>query len=166
MFDAVAGLGSRKPLAAGVLVCLGLALAGCGAISREVANQKAKPGDLLVEADGSRVELVRAFTPGIANGLHKGVVKITTEAGDAKGQMYEVTAICSIKGEPGWPTYDNIYGDPISDLNAKRTFPVKDRWQFLLHFDGRTEKTGRLEPSSWVPRLKDNLCRKGDFDDT
>jgi hypothetical protein len=120
----------------------------------------------LVEADGSRVELVRAFTPGIANGLHKGVVKITTEAGDAKGQMYEVTAICSVKGEPNWPTYDNVFGDPISDLNAKRTFPVKDRWQFLFHFDGRTEKTGRLEPSGWVSRLKDNLCRKGDFDDT
>lgn len=156
---------SRKHLA-GWLACLGVALAGCGATSKEVAIQNAKPGDLLVSVDGSRVELVRAFTPGIANGLHKGVVTITTEADGAKGQMYEVTVICSIKGESGWQSYDNIYGDPISDLNAKRTFPAKDRWQFLFHYDGRTEKTGTLEPSGWVSRLKDNLCRKGDFDDT
>ncbi|WP_323356783.1 hypothetical protein [Cyanobium gracile] len=149
-----------------MLACLGVALAGCGATSKEVAIQNAKPGDLLVEVDGSRVELVRAFAPGIANGLHKGVVKVTSEAGDGKGQMYETTAICSVKGEPGWQAYDNIYGDPIADLNAKRAFPVKDRWQFLFHFDGRTEKNGMLEPSGWVSRLKDNLCRKGDFDDT
>lgn len=158
-------LGSRKHLA-GLLACLGLVLAGCGAPSKEVAIQKAKPGDLLVEVDGSRVELVRAFTPGVANGLHKGVVKLTSGAADAKGQLYETTAICSVKGEPGWQAYDNIFGDPISNLNAKRAFPVKNRWQFLFHFDGRTEKIGTLEPSGWVSRLKDNLCRKGDFDDT
>jgi hypothetical protein len=162
----VGDLESRKHLA-GWLACLSVALAaGCGTTSKEVAVQNATPGDLLVSVDGNRVELVRTFTPGIANGLHKGVVKITTEADKAKGQMYEVTAICSIKGEPGWQSYDNIYGNPISDLNEKRTFPVKDRWQFLFHFDGRTEKTGTLEPSGWVSRLKDNLCRKGDFDDT
>ncbi len=165
MFDAVGGLGARRHVA-GLLACLGLALAGCGANSEEVAIKNAKPGDLLANADGSRVELVKAFTPGIANGLHKGVVKITSEAGDAKEKLYEVTAICSVKGEPGWPTYDNIYGDPISDLNAKRPFPVKDRWQFLFHFDGRTEKTGTLDSSGWVSRLKDNLCRKGDFKHT
>jgi hypothetical protein len=145
---------------------VGIALAGCGSAPKEVAIQDAKPGDLLVEAGGTRVELVRAFKPGIANGLHKGVVKITSAAGDAKGQLYETTAICSVKGEPGWQSYDNIYGDPISDLNAKRTFAVKDRWQFLYHFDGRTEQIGKLDSSGWVSRLKDNLCRKGDFDDT
>ena len=169
MSDAVGGLGSRRHLAgllAGLLAGTGLALAGCGSTPKEVAVQDAKPGDLLVAVEGSRVELVRAFQPGIANGLHKGVVKVTSGAGDAKGQMYETTAICSVKGEPGWQTYDNIYGDPITDLNAKRTFPVKDRWQFLFHFDGRTEQIGKLDPSVWVSRLKDNLCRKGDFDDT
>jgi hypothetical protein len=167
--DAVGGLVSRKHLAgllASLLAGAGLSLAGCAATPKEVAIQDAKPGDLLVEVDGSRVELVRAFKPGIANGLHKGVVKVTSGGGDAKGQMYETTAICSVKGEPGWQAYDNIYGDPISHLNAKRTFPVKDRWQFLFHFDGRTEQTGKLDPSVWVSRLKDNLCRKGDFDDT
>jgi hypothetical protein len=152
-------------LLAALLAGTGLALAGCGATPKEVAVQDAKPGDLLVAVEGSRVELVRAFTPGIANGLHKGVVKVTS-GDDAKGQMYETTAICSVKGQPGWQTYDNIYGDPITDLNAKRTFPVKDRWQFLFHFDGRTEQIGKLDPSVWVSRLKDNLCRKGDFDDT
>jgi hypothetical protein len=165
LFDAVGGLRARRHLA-GLLACLGIALAGCGASSKEVAIKNAKPGDLLVNADGSRVELVKAFTTGLANGLHKGVVKITSEAGDARGKLYEVTAICSLKGEPGWPTYDNIYGDPISDLNVKRTFPVKNRWQFLFHFDGRTQKTGTLDPSGWVSRLKDNLCRKGDFKNT
>ncbi len=151
---------------AGLLACLGLALAGCSANTKEVAIKNAKPGDLLVKADGSRVELVKVFTPGIANGLHKGVVKITSDAGDSKEKMYEVTAICSIKGVPGWPAYDNIYGDPISDLNAKRPLSFKNRWQFLFHFDGRTEQTGTLDPSGWVSRLKDNLCRKGDFKDT
>ncbi|AFY29638.1 hypothetical protein [Cyanobium gracile] len=167
--DAVGGLVPRKHLAgllAGFLAGTGLAFAGCRATPKEVAIQDAKPGDLLVEVDGSRVELVRAFTPGIANGLHKGVVKVTSGAGDGKGQLYETTAICSVKGEPGWQSYDNIYGDPISDLNAKVTFPVKNRWQFLFHFDGRTDQVGKLDPSVWVVRLKDNLCRKGDFDDT
>ena len=159
------GLGSRKHLA-GLLACVAVAVAGCGATSKEVAIQNAKPGDLLVEVDGRRVELVRAFTPGVANGLHRGVVKITSGAGDTQGQMYETTVICSVKGEPNWPTYDNIFGDPISDLKAKRPFPVKDRWQVLYHFDGRTEKIGKLDYSGWVSRLKDNLCRKGDFDDT
>jgi hypothetical protein len=138
---------------------------GCDANSREVALKNAKPGDLLVKADGSRVKLVKVFTPGIANGLYRGVVKITSDAGDSKKKMYEVTAICSIKGEPGWPAYDNIYGDPISDLNAKRPLSFKNRWQFLFHFDGRTEQTGTLNSSGWVSRLKDNLCRKGDFKD-
>jgi hypothetical protein len=151
---------------AGLLACLGLALAGCGANTKEVAIKNAKPGDMLVYTDGSRVELVKVFTPGLANGLHKGVVKITSEAGDTKEKLYEVTAICSVKGEPGWQAYDNIYGDPISDLNAKRQFPVKNRWQFLFHFDGRTEKSGTFDRTAWVSRLKDNLCRKGDFKDT
>jgi len=161
----VGGLVARKHLA-GLLACAGLALAGCSSTPKEVAIQNAKPGDLLVETEGSRVELMRAFTPGIANGLHKGVVKVTSEADDTKGQMYETTAICSVEGEPGWQAYDNIYGDPISDLNAKSTFPAKDRWQFLFHFDGRTEQIGKLGPSDWISRLKDNLCRKGDFDDS
>lgn len=159
------GLGSRKQLA-GLLTCLGVALAGCGASLKGVPIQNAKPGDLLVNIEGSQVELVRTFTPGIANGLHKGVVKITSGADDAKEQIYEVTAICSMSGEPGWPSYDNIYGDLVGDSSAKITSSTKERWQFLFHFDGRIEKIGTLEPSSWVSHLKDNLCRKGDFDDT
>jgi hypothetical protein len=163
--DAARGPGGRKQLVA-LLAGLGAALAGCSSTPREVAIQNAKAGDLLVEAGGSRVELVRPFTPGIANGLHKGVVKVSPAAGGGKSQMHEVSAICSIKGEPGWPTYDNIYGNPISDPSAKRDFSAKDRWQFLYHFDGRTEKIGQLGSDGWTSRLKDNLCRKGDFTDT
>jgi hypothetical protein len=165
MSDAVGGLETRKRLA-GLLACLSVSLAGCDISPKAVAIQNAKPGDLLVSIKGSRVELVRAFTPGVANGLYKGIVKVTPGGGDTKNQIYEVTAICSMNGEPGWPTYDNIYGDSASEPNTKKTYPGKDRWQFLFHFDGRTEKTGTLEPSDWVSHLKDNLCRKGDFDDT
>ncbi len=149
-----------------LLSCLGIALAGCSSSPQAVPIQNAKPGDLLVNAEGNQVKLVRAFTPGIANGLHKGVVKVMSDGRDANGKTYEVTAICSMNGEPGWPTYDNVYGDLISDTNPKGAAPNKNRWQLLFHFDGRTEKTGTLEPSSWVSHLKDNLCRKGDFDDT
>jgi hypothetical protein len=77
-----------------------------------------------------------------------------------------MNAVCSIKGEPGWPTYDNIYGNPIRDLNRNSSFSAKERWQILYHFDGRVEKSGMLQPDAWASRLKDNLCRKGDFNDT
>lgn len=149
-----------------LLSYLGVVFAGCSSYPKAVPIQNAKPGDLLVNTKGNQVELVRAFTPGIANGLHKGWVKVTSEAGDAKGKTYQVTAICSIKGEPGWPPYDNIFGDLVNDLNFKGTLPPNKRWQFLFYFDGRTEKTGTLESNDWVSHLKDNLCRKGDFDDT
>jgi len=151
---------------AALLAGLGAALAGCGAFSREVAIQKAQPGDLLVDVGGNRVELVKPFTPGIANGLHKGVVKVSGSGSGGPSQLHRVTVICSVKGEPGWPTYDNIYGDPIADVETK-TFPLPEkRWQILYHFDGRVEKTGKLESDGWVARLKDNLCRKGDFRDS
>lgn len=149
-----------------LLAGLGVALAGCGLVTREVALSKARPGDLLVEAGGSRVELVKAFTPGMANGLHKGVVKVSSGGSGGASQLHRVTAICSVKGEPGWPTYDNIYGDPIKSAEAKPMPLPNSRWQFLYHFDGRIEKTGKLEPDGWVARLKDNLCRKGDFRDS
>ena len=165
MSNALRGLATRKSLV-GLLACLGAFLGGCDSSPKAIAIQNAKPGDLLVNLQGSRVELVKAFSPGVANGLYKGIVKVTSGAEYSKEQLYEVTAICSMKGEPGWPTYDNVYGDPASEPTAKKTSPTKERWQFLFHFDGRTEKIGALEPSDWVPHLKDNLCRKGDFDDT
>ncbi len=154
----------RNPLMA-LLAGLGLSLAGCGTASKEVAIQNARAGDLLVEAGGSRVELVRPFRKGVANGQYKGVVKVSSAGEGSGAQLHEMSAVCSIKGEPGWPSYDNIFGNPIRDLNAETTFSAKDRWQILYHFDGRVEKKGTLRPDGWASRLKDNLCRKGDFND-
>ena len=145
---------------------MGVTLVGCANTPREIAIQNAKAGDLLVEAGGSRVELVRPFQTGIANGQYKGVVKVSSASDGSGAQLHEMNAVCSIKGEPGWPTYDNIYGNPIRDLNTETTFSAKERWQILYHFDGRVEKTGTLKPDGWASRLKDNLCRKGDFNDT
>jgi hypothetical protein len=155
----------RNPLI-GMLGGLTFTLVGCGGSTREVAIQNAKAGDLLVEAGGSRVELIRPFQTGVANGQYRGVVKVSSASDGGATQMHEMNAVCSIKGEPGWPTYDNIYGYPITHLDDKSTFSDKKRWQVLYHFDGRIEKSGTLQPDGWASRLKDNLCRKGDFDDT
>ncbi|WP_216900688.1 hypothetical protein [Synechococcus sp. CCY 9618] len=163
--DAVGDRGSRKHLLA-LAAGLAMGLVGCSTGPRETAIQNAKAGDLLVEAGGSRVELVRAFQTGAANGQYKGVVKVSTANDPANVQLHEMSAICSIRGEPGWPTYDNLYGNPINNPNAESKFSAEDRWQRLFHFDGRTEKIGKLDSDGWTARLKDNLCRKGDFDDT
>ncbi|KEF42062.1 MAG: hypothetical protein ER33_08040 [Cyanobium sp. CACIAM 14] len=151
---------------AGLLAALGMALAGCSSSTREVAIQNARTGDLLVEAGGHRVELVRPFQPGVANGQYKGVVKVSPADAGGPPQLHEVSAVCSVEGQPGWPTYDNIYGNPINDPSVKAPFSAKDRWQILYHFDGRVEKIGALAEDGWASRLKDNLCRKGDFNDT
>ncbi len=158
-------LSSRKPMVA-LVTGLGMSLVGCSSTAREVAIQNAKPGDLLVDVGGSRVELVRPFRSGAANGQYKGVVKVSAASDPTKGQLYEMSAICSIRGVPGWPTYDNLYGNPISDIKVETKFSAEDRWQHLFHFDGRTEKIGKLDSDGWTSRLKDNLCRKGDFDDS
>jgi hypothetical protein len=163
--DALEGSRPRKPLAA-ILSGLVLTLAGCGSSGKEVAIQNARAGDLLVEAGGLRVELVRPFRSGVANGQYKGVVKVSATGNGRAPQMHEMNAICSIKDAPGWPTYDNLFGHPIKDLDSEMTFSAKERWQILYHFDGRVEKKGKLQPDEWTSRLKDNLCRKGDFDDT
>jgi hypothetical protein len=163
--EAVEGSRPGKPMAA-VASALALALGGCGSTVKEVAIQNARAGDLLVEAAGTRVELVRPFKSGVANGQYKGVVKVSSSSDGSTPQLHEMSAVCSIKDAPGWPRYDNIYGHPIKDVNAEVSFAAKDRWQILYHFDGRIEKKGSLQPNGWTSRLKDNLCRKGDFDDT
>jgi hypothetical protein len=154
----------RRKLA-GLLILLGASIASCSSPPREIAIQNATAGDLLVEAGHSRVELVKPFTPGIANGQYKGVVKVTSKTGSPPPQLYEVSAVCSLKGEPGWPAYDNLYGMPISSIKDAGSYSDKDRWQILYHFDGRIEKKGTLNFDEWSSRLKDNLCRKGSFDD-
>jgi hypothetical protein len=147
---------------------LGFGLTACGGAG-EVPIQQAKEGDLLVKAGKSRVELVRPFKPGVPNGLYKGAVRVHRPGGAAGGELHEVNAVCSIRGEPLWPTYDNLYGQPLSDRRQSGSASSNERWQVLYHFDGRIETLGKAagDTSSqpWAARLKDNLCRRGDFDD-
>jgi hypothetical protein len=147
---------------------LGLGLTACGG-GGEVAIQQAKQGDLLVKAGQSRVELVRPFRPGVPNGLYKGAVRVHQPGGAAGGELHEVNAVCSIKGEPLWPTYDNLYGQPISARDQSGSASSNERWQILYHYDGRIETRGKTPGKAtaqpWASRLKDNLCRRGDFDD-
>ncbi len=149
---------------AGMAMALGLALAACGG-RREVAVQQAKVGDPLVAVEGTRVELARAFRPGFPNGLYRGVVRVQGSAAGAGGQLYALNAVCSVPDQPGWPAYDNLYGQRIGSLGEAERPPDQGRGQVLYHFDGRIEASGGLKPTAWMQRLRDNLCRRGDFDD-
>lgn len=143
---------------------LALALTACGR-EQEVAIRNARVGDPLVRLQATRVELVRPFRPGVPNGLYGGVVRVKEPDGDRGGSLHEVNVVCSIAGEPGWPSYDNLYGEPIGDAGKAVQRPSPSRWQILYHYDGRIEANGKLVPRPWAARLKDNLCRRGDFDD-
>jgi hypothetical protein len=35
----------------------------------------------------------------------------------------------------------------------------------LFHFDGRVEARKAAADQAWLSRLRDNLCRRGSFDD-
>ena len=123
-------------------------------------------GDPLVEADGTRVELAQTFRPGVSNGLYKGAVRLHGPGQPAEGSLHALNAVCSLEDTPGWPPYDNLYGYPIEKVAEARELSGKSRWQILYHFDGRIEGSGDLEPQAWTARLRDNLCRRGDFDDS
>jgi hypothetical protein len=148
----------------GALGLLGLALTSCGK-PQEVAIQHAKVGDLLVQSQQTRVELVRPFRPGVPNGLYGGAVRVREPAGAPGGSIHEVNVVCSMAGVPGWPSYDNLYGEPTRNPPKAVSGPSPSRWQILYHYDGRIEANGKLAPHPWTTRLKDNLCRRGDFDD-
>lgn len=150
------------PLRLGVLGLLALLLPACGE-RRETLAQGASAGDLLVKAGETRVELVAPFQPGVANGLYKGVVRVSQPGGES--QLFRVNGVCSLKGQPGWPTYDNMFGDPVSDASKLPVGATPQRWQVFYHFDGRIESNPKLSIQPWMARLKDNLCRRGDFDD-
>lgn len=152
-----------SPLRLGALGLLALLLPACGG-PRETKGQGARAGDLLVKAGDTRVELIAPFQPGVANGLYKGVVKVSQPG--AESRLYRVNAVCSLKGEPGWPTYDNLFGDPLSDAGKLPQGASPQRWQVFYHFDGRVESNHKLTIQPWMARLKDNLCRRGDFDDS
>lgn len=142
----------------------GVALVACAG-SGERPIQKAQVGDRLVSAGPTRVHLARPFRPGVPNGLYGGVVRLEGPPPAGGGQLHQVTAICSIQGLPGWPSYDNLYGDPIRSPGERPAAPTAQRWQVLFHFDGRLEQRGAPMQGAWLSRLRDNLCRRGDFDD-
>jgi len=142
---------------------LTLLLPACGG-SRETPVQQAQAGDLLVKVGQARVELLAPFQPGVANGLYKGVIRVSQP--DARQRLFRANAVCSMKGEPGWPSYDNLFGDPISDVKQEPVLGASpNRWQVFFHFDGKVESNRNLKVEPWMPRLKDNLCRRGNFDD-
>ncbi|MCS5690899.1 hypothetical protein NZK33_02730 [Cyanobium sp. FGCU-6] len=151
-----------SPQRLGVIALLGLLLPACSE-RRETLAQGASAGDLLVKAGQTRVELVAPFQPGVANGLYKGVIRVSQPGGES--QLFRVNGICSIKGQPGWPTYDNLFGDPLRDASKLPLGASPQRWQVFYHFDGRIESNNKLTIQPWMARLKDNLCRRGDFDD-
>ena len=141
-----------------------LLLPACGD-SGETAVKTAKAGDLLVKSGQTRVELVTPFEPGVANGLYKGVIRVSQP--DGQDRLYRMNAVCSMKNEPGWPAYDNLFADPVADTKqAEAPGASPQRWQIFYHFDGRVEPNRNVKPEPWMVRLKDNLCRRGDFDDS
>jgi hypothetical protein len=147
-----------------VIALLALLLPACGE-SPERPVKDAKAGDLLVRSAQARVALVAPFQPGVANGLYKGVIRVTQA--DGANRLYRVNAVCSIKNEPGWPTYDNLFADPITDIKQASALGASpDRWQVFYYFDGRVEPNRKVIPEPWMARLKDNLCRRADFDDS
>jgi len=155
--------GRRHPLPSlGAIALLGVLLPACGE-RRETLAQRASAGDLLVKAGETKVELVAPFQPGVANGLYKGVIRVSQPGGETR--LFRVNGVCSIEGQPGWPTYDNLFGDPVSDASKLPIGASPQRWQVFYHFDGRIESNQKLTIQPWMARLKDNLCRRGDFDD-
>jgi hypothetical protein len=165
----------------GLLGALALLTGACG--SGEKLAQQAQVGDLLVRSGSERVHLERPFRPGVSNGLYGGVVRISGADGQDGVRRHELNAVCSLPGEPGWPAYDNLYGRSLPEAplpggtgkdgeagqpgkaDAKRS-DDEGRWQILYHFDGRIERLGTPQRGSWQGRLKDNLCRRGPFDDS
>lgn len=141
-----------------------LGLTSCGT-PVEVAAQKAKVGDVLVRTDAAQVVLAKPFQPGVPNGLYRGAVRIVLDGDSGGAGLHQVNAVCSMKDLPGWPAYDNLYGYPLADLAKADEFSNVRRWQILYHFDGRKEGSVPFRNQAWAERLKDNLCRRGDFSD-
>ncbi|MCT0210388.1 MAG: hypothetical protein DCF18_05525 [Cyanobium sp.] len=162
------GLASARAWsAAAALVVAALGLSACRTTPGETPAQQAKVGDLLVRAGTANVTLAKAFVPGQPNGLYKGVVRVQTEGQpDSSARLYQVNAVCSIENEPNWPTYDNLYGNELKDLVDAGKFSTATRWQILYYFDGGVDSTGVLSHQAWTDRLKDNLCRRGTFNDS
>jgi hypothetical protein len=157
-----------RTLEAGPLALLALALSlglgGCSLTSAETPQAKAKPGDVLVRSGEGAVRLVKPFRQGEPNGLFDGVVSLSGPGGGTPGLM-EINAICSLPGEPGWPSYDNLYGRPIRRVEEATGRSGDTQWQILYNFSGRQDVRMGRKPGPWADRLRENLCRRGSFDD-
>lgn len=157
---------SPKPLELALLLLLPLtACAGVGG-GGETPVATAKPGDTLVRSGQERVVLERAFRPGQPNGLYKGIVKVSGPEGAER--RLEVNGVCSMPGlqSEGWPSYDNLYGRRLGASGGSQASPDGGQsFQMLFHFDGRVEAGKAAAEQAWLSRLRDNLCRRGSFDD-
>jgi hypothetical protein len=131
----------------------------------ETPLTRARPGDTLVRSGATQVVLERGFRPGHPNGLYGGIIRV--RAAEVGERRWEVNGVCSMPGlqEEGWPAYDNLYGHRLPEAGGDRR---EQRWQVLFHFDGRVQ--GRLDAGTaaeqaWLSDLRDNICRRGRFDD-
>lgn len=147
-----------------LMVAVGAVLAACQQAPGETPQAKAKPGDVLVRSAGVAVTLVKPFRQGEPNGLFDGVVSVESAAQGTPALM-ETNAICSLPGEPGWPSYDNLYGRPITRAEEAKGRSGDTQWQILFNFSGGQAVRMGEKPGPWVDRLRENLCRRGSFDD-
>ena len=135
----------------------------CSRDKYETKQYLAKPGDILVMIEGTRIELTHQFKPGAPNGLLDGGVKIKTKGSETL--LAEVNAICSLPDLPNWPNYDNIYGRWLNENEIPGSKGGETDWQLLIYFDGKEMNSGIELAPKWANRLAMNLCRKGDFAD-
>jgi hypothetical protein len=144
-------------------MAIAFAISGCGSY-KEIAQSVAKPGEILASSNGTIVKLVSPFRPGQPNGLFDGVISLSG-TGNKSEKLIEVNAVCSLPNEKGWPDYDNLYGRTVQDPTEARGPTGKTDWQILYKFSGDIEVAMGNKPGAWADRLRDNLCRRGDFDD-
>lgn len=146
---------------ASVGVAMAVGLGSCAGTG-ETPLSRAKVGDALVRSDRATVRLARVFRTAEPNALLDGAVRVRTQAGE---QLQELNAVCSLPDSPGWPAYDNLFGRPIRDPEQAKGTTGTTSWQVLFPFAGGEKVNMGKSPGAWLARLRDNLCRRGDFDD-
>jgi hypothetical protein len=147
-----------------LLSILGATVAACQTMPREIPQSTAKPGDVLVRVGDTTITLVKPFRQGEPNGLFDGVIRVTEE-GNSPPKLMEINAICSLPGEPGWPSYDNVYGRIVSREEEAEGRSGDTQWQVLYNFSGTEDVRMGQKPGAWTDRLRTNLCRREEFDD-
>jgi hypothetical protein len=135
--------------------------AGCGS-GGETPLSRARVGDVLIRREGTTVQLAHAFRVAEPNALLDGAVRVRTPEGE---RLQELNAVCSLPDSPGWPAYDNLFGRPIRAVEQAKGATGTTSWQVLFPFKGGEEVRMGRSPGPWLARLRDNLCRRGDFDD-